>query len=79
MTLSVPGGIEVVAVSFWDRKENAQVYGSSGYPRVLKILDKFLDRTSYVGTLEVVILALQKREPRAAARSGPRNTPEWGQ
>jgi hypothetical protein len=29
MTLSVPGGIEVVAVSFWDRKENVQGYDSS--------------------------------------------------
>jgi hypothetical protein len=43
---------------------------------VLKVLDKFLDRTPHVGTLEVVSSALQKREPRAAARSGPRNTPD---
>jgi hypothetical protein len=67
MTLSVPGGIEVVAVSFWDRKENAQGYDSSGYPKVLKILDKFLDRTPHVRTFEVVGSTLQKRAARATA------------
>ena len=67
MTLSAPGGIEVAAVSFWDRKENAQGYDSSGYPKVLKILDKFLDRTPHVRTFEVVGSTLQKRAGRATA------------
>jgi hypothetical protein len=67
MTLSVPGGIEVVAVSFWDQKENALGYDWSGYPKVLKILDKFLDRTPYVRTFEVVGSTLQKRAARATA------------
>ena len=67
MTLSVPGGIEVVAVSFWDRKENAQGYDSSGYPKVLKILDKFLARTPHVRTFEVVGSTLQKSAARATA------------
>jgi hypothetical protein len=67
MTLSAPGGIEVAAVSFWDQKENAQGYDSSGYPKVLKILDKFLDRTPHVRTFEVVGSTLQKRAGRATA------------
>jgi len=67
VTLSVPGGREVVALSFWDRKENAQDYHSSGYPQVLKILDKFLDRTPRVRTFEVVSSTLQKRAARFAA------------
>ena len=67
MTLSVPGGIEVVAVSFWDRKENAQGYNTSGYPKVLKILDKFLDGTPHVRTFEVVRSRLQERAARSAA------------
>jgi hypothetical protein len=67
MTLSVPGGIEVVAVSFWDRKESAEDYDWLGYPKVLKILDKFLDRTPYVRTFEVVGSTLQVRAARATA------------
>jgi len=67
MTLSVPGGIEVVAVSFWDRKENAQGYDSSCYPKVLKILDEFLERAPHVRTFEVAGSTAQKRTARAAA------------
>jgi heme-degrading monooxygenase HmoA len=65
MTLSVPGGIEVVAVSFWARKEDAQSYDSSGYPKVLKIMGKFLDRTPHVRNFEVVGSTGQKRAARA--------------
>jgi hypothetical protein len=60
MTLSVPGRIEVVAVSFWDRKEDAQSYDSSGYPKVLKILDKFLERAPRVRTFEVAGSTVQE-------------------
>jgi hypothetical protein len=67
MTLSVPGGIEVVAVSFWDRKEHVQGYDSSGYPKVLKIVDKLLDRAPHVRTFEVVSSILQKRAARVTA------------
>jgi heme-degrading monooxygenase HmoA len=45
ITLAVPGGREVVAISFWDQKENAQAYNSTGYPEVLKILGKLLEGT----------------------------------
>ena len=72
MTLSFPGGAEVAAVSFWDRKENAQSYDLSGYPKVLKILDKFLDRTPDVRTFEVVGSTFQKRAGRAASATSPR-------
>jgi hypothetical protein len=67
MTLSVPSGTEVVAVSFWDREENAQAYDLWSFPGVLKILDKFLDRTPRVRTFEVASSTLQKRAARAAA------------
>ena len=73
MTLSVPGGIEVVAVSFWDRKEDAQSYDSSGYPKVLKILDKFLDRAPHVRTFAVAGSTVQKRTARATACSRQKN------
>ena len=56
-----------MTVSFWDRKENAQGYDSSGYPKALKILDKFLDRTPHVRTFEVVGSTLQKCAARSTA------------
>ena len=45
IALADPGGEEVVAISFWDQKENAQAYNSTGYPEVLKILRKLLEGT----------------------------------
>jgi heme-degrading monooxygenase HmoA len=67
ITLSVPRRREVVAISFWDQKENAQAYDSSGYPEVLKILKEFLDGTSHVRTFDVVGSTLQKVAARLAA------------
>jgi hypothetical protein len=58
--LAVPGGREVVAISFWEQKENAQAYNSTGYPEVLKILEKFLDGTPHVRTFDVVSSTVQK-------------------
>jgi heme-degrading monooxygenase HmoA len=67
MTLAVPGGREVLAISFWDQKENAQAYHSTGYRQVLKILGKLLEGTPHVRTFEVVTWTLEKLAPREAA------------
>src|ERR1700694_3403322 len=60
ITLSVRGGREVVAISFWDQNKSAQEYHLSGYPQVLKILEKFLDGTPHIRTFDVVGSTLQK-------------------
>jgi heme-degrading monooxygenase HmoA len=67
VTLCVPGGREVVAISFWDQKENAEAYNSTAYPEVLKILGKFIDGTPHVRTFDVVSSTLQKGAAHAAA------------
>ena len=67
ITLSVPSGREVLAISFWDQKENAQAYSSAGYPAVLKILERFLDGTPHVRTFDVAGSTLQKIASRFAA------------
>ena len=59
ITLAVPGGREIVAISLWDKKENAQVYDSTGYPEVLQILKKLLAGTPQVRTFDVVTSTLQ--------------------
>jgi heme-degrading monooxygenase HmoA len=43
ITFAVPGGRNVVAISLWDTKEQAQAYKTSGYPAVLKMLMNVLD------------------------------------
>lgn len=67
ITLAVPSGREILAISFWDQKENAQAYNSTGYPQVLKILEKLVEGAPHVRTFEVVSSTLQKVPPRLAA------------
>ena len=53
ITFLAPGGTEAVAISFWDKKENADNYARTGYPEVLKHLTKFVEGTPAVQTYEV--------------------------
>jgi heme-degrading monooxygenase HmoA len=67
ITLADSGGREIVAISFWDQKENAQTYDSVGYPEALKILKKLLDGTPHVRTFDVVSSTFKKVAPRMTA------------
>ncbi len=49
----VPGGMEAVAISLWDQKENAEAYNRGTYPEVVKALAKVVEGTPQVQTSEV--------------------------
>jgi hypothetical protein len=53
LTLLAPGGAQAVAISLWETKENADSYARTGYPEVLKDLNKFVEGTPIVQTYEV--------------------------
>ena len=44
---------EAVAISFWDKKDNAEAYNRETYPEVLKALSKVVEGTPRVDTFEV--------------------------
>jgi heme-degrading monooxygenase HmoA len=44
---------EVVAISFWDRKEDAESYNREKYPEILKTLSKVVEGTPRVESFEV--------------------------
>src|SRR5579862_1228765 len=67
ITLSVPGGREIVAMSFWEHEENARLYTTTGYLEVLKILERFLDGSPHVRTLHVVSSTFHNIPSRVAA------------
>ena len=46
-------GKDVVAISLWDRKENAEQYSRDTYPQVLKGLAKVVEGTPKVHAYEV--------------------------
>jgi hypothetical protein len=46
-------GKDVLAISLWDRKENAEQYGRDTYPQVLKGLARVVEGTPEVHAYEV--------------------------
>ena len=60
-------GTEVVAISLWDKKEDAEAYHRGSYPEVLKALAKVVDGTPEVQNFEVASSTLQKSAVRVAA------------
>jgi len=53
LALVSPNGSEVLAISLWDQKENADSYSREAYPGVLKTLGKVIEGTPQVHTHEV--------------------------
>ena len=67
ITFAMSGGMDVVAISLWDTKENAEAYSTSAYAEVLKSLDKVLDGTPKVRVSDVINSTLQKSAALASA------------
>jgi heme-degrading monooxygenase HmoA len=53
ITLVAPERNEAVALSFWDKKEDAESYNREKYPEIVKILSKVVEGTPRVETFEV--------------------------
>ena len=51
--LPADGSNEAVAISFWEKRENADAYQRSAYPEVLKAVAKVADGAPQVQTSEV--------------------------
>ena len=54
ITFAIPGGTDVIGISLWDTKENAETYSTAGYPETLKSLAKVLDGNPKVRTSDVM-------------------------
>jgi heme-degrading monooxygenase HmoA len=67
ITFVVPGGAEAVAISFWDKKENAEAYSRDSYAGVLKALGKVVEGTPQVRTYEVCNSTFHKMAAHVAA------------
>ena len=67
MLFVVPGGPEVVAISMWDTKENAETYNRATYPEVLKTLANLVEGTPKVRTYDVAYSTCHKIAARVAA------------
>jgi hypothetical protein len=60
ITFVSPDGRQVIAISLWERKENADVYNRETYPQVLKILSRVVEGTPDVRGYEVATSTIHK-------------------
>ena len=54
ITLSNPGSLDVVAISLWESKANAEAYNTNTYPKVLRTFERMIDGAPKVQTFEAV-------------------------
>jgi hypothetical protein len=60
LTFVSADGKDGIAISLWERKENADVYSRETYPQVLKSLARVVEGTPQVRGFEVVMSTLHK-------------------
>jgi hypothetical protein len=60
INLSNPSSLDVVAISLWESKANAEAYNTNTYPEVLNTLARMIDGTPKVQTFETVTSTFHK-------------------
>src|ERR1700730_18502840 len=60
ITLSNPVSLDVVAISLWESKANAETYNNNTYPQVLRRFERMIDGTPKVQTFEAVTSTFHK-------------------
>jgi len=60
LTLVSSSGSEVVGISLWDQKEDAETYQRTTYPEVQKLLSKVIEGAPQVRTYEVSLSTIHK-------------------
>ena len=67
ITFAAPGGTDVLAISLWDSKKNAEDYDNRIYKDVLTMLQKVVEGTPTLGTTEVLNSTFHKIRSGVAA------------
>jgi hypothetical protein len=60
ITLSNPTSLDVIAISLWENRADAEAYNTNTYPEVLKALARMIDGTPKVQTFEAVTSTFHK-------------------
>jgi steroid delta-isomerase-like uncharacterized protein len=83
ITFALPGEVELIAISLWDTKEQADAYNASDYPKVLRAVHTMLDGAPRVQNLNVISSTIRHAgtesgravSASSAAAAGGRETP----
>jgi len=73
-----PGGPEVVAISLWESKQNAEAYERAMYPEVLKTLAGMIERAPVVRTFQLAYSTLDRTGTAAPPKQSSNTTPSAG-
>ena len=73
-----PGGPEVVAISLWESRENAETYNRATYPEVLKTLAKVIEGPPEVRTFQLSYSSFHKIVVGVAANQSAITSPTAG-
>jgi len=60
LTLVASNGTEVVGISLWDQKQDAEAYQRTTYPEVQKLLSKVIEGAPQVQTYEVSLSTVHR-------------------
>jgi hypothetical protein len=60
ITLSNPGSLDVIAISLWENRADAEAYNTNTYPEVLKTFARMIDGTPKVQTFDAVTSTFHK-------------------
>src|SRR5207248_3589288 len=60
ITLSNPGSVDVIAISLWENRADAEGYNTNTYPQVLKTFERMIDGKPKVQTFEAVTSTFHK-------------------
>ncbi len=60
LTLVASNGTEVMGISLWDQKQDAEAYQRTIYPEVQKLLSKVIEGTPQVQTYEVSLSTIHR-------------------
>jgi len=60
LTLVASNGTEVMGISLWDQKQDAEAYQRATYPEVQKLLSKVIEGTPQVQTYEVSLSTVHR-------------------
>ena len=66
ISLVASNGSEVLGISLWDQKDNAEAYNRTTYPEVQKLLAKVSEGTPKVQTYEVGTSTIHKTAAQGA-------------
>src|SRR5438445_12020256 len=60
LTLVASNGSDVVGISLWDQRQDAEAYQRTSYPEVQRILSKVIEGTPQVQTYDVSLSTFHK-------------------